>query len=273
MGGVVIAFQKYFPTRGVLGSDWVGFRNFEFIFRSIQFRKAMFNTVAYSLVFAGLNLFFGVTLAVLLYEIKSALAVKIYQTVLFFPRYLSWVVIGIILYGFLSTSSGLVNRLIVAVGGTKVTWYTAPRAWIGIIPFIHLWHGIGNVTIIYYAALMGLDPQLYEVADLDGATRWQKMWRISFPGVLPVATILLILEIGRLMTIDFGLFYQTTLQSGPLIPTTDVIPWFTFRALFDMRAYGMGAAVGLFQSLTGLVLIATTNWAANRISGGEHGLF
>ena len=138
---------------------------------------------------------------------------------------------------------------------------------------MYLWKTVGYATVIYFAGLMGIDPTLSEVAAIDGASRLQRIFRITLPLLSPLIVIMAILGIGRIFFADFGLFYQLPLQSGPLLPTTDVINYFTYRALIEIRDYGMAAAVGLYQSLMGLILVVITNYLAKRVSDGEHGLF
>jgi putative aldouronate transport system permease protein len=145
--------------------------------------------------------------------------------------------------------------------------------WPFILVFCGLWKQVGYFTIIYYAGLMGIDPTLYEAASIDGANIWQRIWRVTIPMLTPLIVVLAILQIGRIFFADFGLHYQMPLQSGPLLSVVDVINYFTFRALMVVQDIGMGSAVGLYQSVMGLILVLFTNWAANKISSGEHGLF
>ncbi len=273
LGGLLIAFKDYKPILGILGSDWSGFDNFEFIFRSRQFLRALIHTLSYNIIFIALQTLIPIIFAILLYEVRSPALIKYYQTVLFMPYYLSWVVVSVIVYAFLSTGSGVVNSFLFSLFGTRISWYSSPDYWPFILPLLHVWKSAGYVTIIYYAGLIGIDPQLYESADLDGANKIQKTMSISIPGIMPIVSIMIILALGKIFFADFGLFYQTTLQSGPLIESTDVINWFVFRALTDLRDYGMGTAAGLFQAVMGFIMIVLANKIANKLTSGEHGLF
>jgi putative aldouronate transport system permease protein len=274
MGGLVMAFKDYKPLMGIFASPWNGFENFMFFFRSSLIWLVTRNTLLYNLAFIVLTPIVSVSFAIMMYEIAKRFYIKVYQTVLFLPFFLSWVVVSIMLYAFLNTQSGLLNRLLMELFGMEaIRWYTRPELWPFIIVFMQLWKTVGYSTVIYYAGLMGIDPALYEAAEIDGAGRWQRTLRITLPMLSQLIVILAILGIGRIFFSDFGLFYQLPLQSGPLLPTTDVINYFTYRALVEIRDYGMAAAVGLYQSVMGLVLVVATNLLARRLSDGEQGLF
>lgn len=274
MGGLVMAFKDYRPMLGIFASPWNGLENFMFFFRSSLIWDVTRNTLLYNLSFIVLTPIVSVTFAIMMYEIAKRFYIKLYQTVLFLPFFMSWVVVSIMLYAFLNTQSGLLNRLLLELFGIPaIRWYTRPELWPFIIVFMHLWKNVGYSTVIYYAGLMGIDPSLYEAAEIDGAGRWQRITRITLPMLSQLIVIMAILGIGRVFFADFGLFYQLPLQSGPLLPTTDVINYFTYRALIEIRDYGMAAAVQLYQSVMGLILVVTTNLLARRISGGEQGLF
>lgn len=274
MGGLVMAFKDYKPMLGIFESPWNGLENFMFFFRSSLIWLVTRNTLLYNISFIILTPIVSVTFAIMMYEIAKRFYIKVYQTVLFLPFFMSWVVVSIMLYAFLNTQSGLLNRLLAELFGMEaIRWYTRPELWPFIIVFMQLWKTVGYSTVIYYAGLMGIDPALYEAAEIDGAGRWQRTLRITLPMLSQLIVILAILGIGRIFFSDFGLFYQLPLQSGPLLPTTDVINYFTYRALIEIRDYGMAAAVGLYQSVMGLVLVVATNLLARRLSDGEQGLF
>ncbi len=274
MGGLVMAFKNFKPLMGIWGSPWSGFQNFEFFFRSSQMWNVTRNTLLYNLAFIILTPIVSVSFAIMMYEIARRFYIKLYQTILFLPFFLSWVVVSIILFGFLNTQYGLVNVVLKDLLGIHpIQWYTMPSAWPFIIVLANLWKGVGYSTVIYYAGLVGIDPSLYEVAEIDGAGRWRRITSITLPLLSQLIVIMAILGIGRIFFADFGLFYQLPLQSGPLLPTTDVINYFTYRALTDLQDYGMGTAVGLYQSFMGFILLLITNFLARRISGGEQGLF
>ena len=273
MPGLVMAFKRFKPLQGVWGSPWNGLKNFEFFTGSDQIWLVTRNTILYNLGFIVLTPLFAVSLAIILYEIGKKRQIKVYQTIFFLPHFLSWVVVSIMLYAFLNSDQGFVNQIIIAFGGEKISWYTEAKYWPFILIFMGLWKSVGYNTVIYYAGLVGIDPGLYEAAAIDGAGRWKRTLYITIPMLIPLLVILTILGLGRIFFADFGLFYQLPLRSGPLLPTTDVINYYTIRTLMIARNYGMGTAIGLYQSVMGLILVLITNWASKKVSGGEHGLF
>lgn len=273
MPGIVLAFKKFRPLLGIWGSPWNGLKNFEFFARSSQIWLVTRNTLLYNLAFILLRPVISVAIAIVLYEIGRSKQIKIYQTIFFLPHFLSWVVVSIMLYAFLNTEQGFVNGLISAFGGKKIAWYTEADRWPFIIIFMGLWKSVGYNTVIYYAGLVGIDPGLYEAAAIDGAGRWRRTISITVPMLIPLLVILTILGLGKIFFADFGLFYQLPLRSGPLLPTTDVINYYTVRTLMIARNYGMGTAIGLYQSVMGLILVLLSNWGARKVSDGEHGLF
>ncbi len=265
MAGVVIAFKRYIPRKGIFGSPWVGLENFEFFFSSQDAARTIRNTVLYSAGFLILDLILGVLIAVLLYNLKKATHVKVYHTIILLPKFLSIVIVSFIVYALLSPSYGAINQIIVALGGTKVQWYTEPEYWPAILTIVHAWMTIGGGCLYYYAALTGLDPALLESADLEGASSVQKAWYIMIPELVPIMVMMTVLGIGHLFGGDMGLFYQVPKDQGVLYPVTDTISTYTYRALLD-GSMSRSAAVGLFQSAVGLVLVVTTNAIVRKIS-------
>ena len=273
MPGIILAFKKFKPLMGIWGSPWNGLKNFEFFSRSSQIWLVTRNTLLYNLGFIILRPILSVSVAIILYEIGRAKQIKIYQTIFFLPHFLSWVVVSIMLYAFLNTEQGFLNGIIAGFGGEKIAWYTDAKYWPFILTFMGLWKSVGYNTVIYYAGLVGIDPGMYEAAAIDGAGRWRRTISITIPMLIPLLVILTILGLGKIFFADFGLFYQLPLRSGPLLPTTDVINYYTVRTLMIARNYGMGTAIGLYQSVMGLILVLLSNWGARKVSEGEHGLF
>lgn len=271
MLGVSIAFKDYNPNLGIWGSAWNGVDNFKFFFTSQDAGRVLRNTVMYSGTFLIMDLVAGVALALLFYNLHSKKALKFYNTVVILPRFLSAVIVAFIVYIILNPTYGLANQLIVAFGGEKISWYTQAQYWPVILTVTHLWQTVGMNSIIYYASLMGLDESLLEAARIDGANKWQQTWHVVIPHLIPIMIINTILGIGGLFSGDFGLFYQTPKDVGLLYPTTDIINTYTFRAL-QTGALEKSAAVGLFQSTVGLVLVVITNTIARKVSP-ENSLF
>lgn len=265
MFGAVIAFKKYHPLKGIFASPWVGFDNFKFFFTSQDALRVIRNTVSYAVAFLILDLVIGVLVAIFLYNLKHQASLKVYHTIILIPRFISIIIIAYMVYGFLSPTRGVLNRIIEALGGTGVSWYTNPAYWPWILTFVHIWAGLGAGCLYYYAALTGMDPALMEAAEIDGASSIQKMWYIAIPELIPIMVMLTILGIGGIFSGDMGLFYNVPRNTGILYETTDIINTYTYRALLD-GSLAKSAAVGLFQSVVGLVLVVVTNTIVRKVS-------
>ena len=200
----------------------------------------------------------------LLYQISSKLAIKVYQTMLILPRFISWVIVSYLVYILLNPVSGVFNNILTAFGAKPVQWYGTTKPWPIILVCSDLWKHIGLNTIIYYSALLGIDNEMLEAAEVDGASRFKQMTRIAIPSILPIIIIMLILNVGTIFGGDFGLFYQVPRNIGTLYPVTDVIPTYVFRGL-QGGSYAVSTAIGLFQSLVGCILVVVTNMIVRRI--------
>lgn len=264
--GVILAFKDYKFPKGVFGSDWCGLKNFEFFFASPDAWRTARNTIGYNISFIILGTLSALVVAILLYEVTSRAVVKYAQTTMLLPHFMSWVIVAFIAYGFLSYKSGVVNNLLVSLGGERVNWYINKPAWIFIIPFFNTWKHVGMSSLIYYASLMGVDASYFEAARVEGAGRFQIALKITLPFLYPLITMLTILAVGRIFDADFGLFYQLPKDSTMLYETTDVIETYIFRALKGQANFAMATAVGLYKSLIGLVLVVTTNQVVKRFS-------
>lgn len=271
MLGLPIAFKDFNPNLGIFGSEWNGFDNFKFFFTSQDAVRTIGNTLRYSITFLVLDLLCAVGLALMFYNLRSRRALKVYNTVVILPKFLSAVIIAFLVYIVLNPSYGLLNQLIKAMGGKKIQWYSDPKYWPFILTITHVWQTIGMNSIIYYASLMGLDDSLLEAARLDGANKWQETWNVVIPHLIPVMVINTILNMGRIFTGDFGLFYQTPKDVGALYATTDIINTYTYRTLMDGN-FARSAAIGLFQSVVGTALVLITNQIVRKVSP-EHALF
>lgn len=264
MFGLVIAFKDYTYDAGIFGSEWVGFDNFKFFFTSNDAWRITRNTVAYAAVFIVLTAVLGALVAILLNEVKSRAATKAYQTIMILPDFLSWVIVGFITYIFLNPAEGVLNQVLAMFGVEGIDWYINPNYWPYILTFVNMWKTIGMTSIMYYAALLGADQQLYEAATIDGANGLQKCWHISVPTLVPLMTTLSILAVGRIFRGDFGLFYQIPRDVGALYPTTDVIDTYVYRGL-RQGDMGITSAVGFFQSFVGVILVVATNMIVKKI--------
>ena len=266
MLGVVIAFKKFNPHLGIFGSEWVGFDNFMFFFKSNDFIRIMRNTIGYSALFLFLDNFAKMAMAILLYNVTKRWTLKIYQTIMILPNFMSMVLVAFIVYALLNPVSGIFNSIIAKIGGEGIDWYSKPEYWPFILATVHLWKSVGMGCIIYYAALMGIDESLFEAARVDGAKLRHEIRYIIIPELMSLLAIQLILGVGGLIGGDFGLFYQVPMDVGVLYSTTDIINTYTFRALQQATNMGRTAAVGLFQSVVGMILVVGTNLVVRKIS-------
>lgn len=264
MFGIVIAFKSYSYELGILKSPWVGFNNFKFFFLSQDAWRISRNTVCYAALQIVLNAVVGMTMALLLNEIKSRTAIKTYQTIMLFPNFLSWVVVGFITYIFLNPALGVINIVLKHLGMEGIAWFSEPKYWPFILNICYVWKSVGMNMVMYYAALMGVNNELYEAATLDGANRLQQAWYISIPELIPLMTTLSIMAVGSIFRGDFGLYYQIPRDVGILYPTTDVIDTYIYRGLRD-GDMGITSAVGAFQSVVGLVMVLITNAVVKKI--------
>ena len=272
MFGIVLAFKDYKVPKGIWGSPWAVFKNFEFFLESQDAFRVIRNTLGLNFMFIVAGIFFGVLFALIMFEVKRRRHVKIYQTVSIIPSFISWVAVGYIVYALLDPTKGLVNQMLVSLGREPIAWYSEPKYWPVILLITKTWQGVGLGSIIYYAALMGVDQELFEAADIDGAGKLQKTWYISIPQIVPIIIIMAILDIGKIFRADFGLFYNVTRDVGALYPTTDVIDTYVFRALMQQGNIGMSSAVGLIQSVVCFITLVTTNLIVKKISP-ENSLF
>lgn len=272
MLGVIIAFKDYRNNLGIFRSEWVGFQNFKFFFTSQDAFRIARNTVGYGLAFIILGIVCAVTIAILLYEIKNKLALKFYQTTMILPHFLSWVIVGYITYIILEPNMGILNQILQFFGMNGVNWYLNPKYWVVILPVVNVWKNVGLSCIMYYAALMGIDEQLFEAATVDGASKWKQIRYITIPSLVPLMTVLTILNVGSIIKGDFGLFYNIPRNVGLLYPTTDIIDTYIYRGLQTGDDIGITTAVGLFQSFVGLIMVVATNKIVKKISP-ENSLF
>lgn len=262
--GNVVAFKDFQYAAGgfidsLKASPWVGFDNFKFLFSSDNAYLITRNTVLYNLAFIVLGLIVAVMIAIIMSELRSKRLVKVYQTSMLLPYFLSWVVISYFVYAFLSPDKGLLNSIIVANGGEAISWYTEPKYWPYILVFMGIWKGVGYNSIIYFATIMGIDPTYYEAAQMDGASKWQQVKNVTLPQLVPLITILSILAVGNIFRADFGLFYQVPRNSGALYEVTSVLDTYIYNGLTSTGDIGMAAAAGLYQSLVGFILVVGTN--------------
>lgn len=266
MLGIVIAFKDVNFAKGILQSDWVGFANFEYLFKTTDAYIITRNTILYNLVFIILGTVLSLAAAILLNEIKSKVLVKAYQSIITLPHLISMVIVGYLGFAFLSPDTGFLNKTVLPWLGIEegISWYTENKYWPWILTLVHFWKAIGYSSIVYFAALLGIDEEYYEAARLDGATRWQQIRHVTLPIIVPVITMLTLLNIGRIFYSDFGLFYQVPMNSGALFESTSTIDTYVFRGLMGSGDIGMSTAAGVYQSIVGFILVIVANLVVRR---------
>ncbi|MFC5404039.1 ABC transporter permease [Cohnella soli] len=274
MPGALIAFKQYrldlggFFT-GLIKSEWVGLKNFEFLFNAHDAYIITRNTVLYNLAFIVLGLVLSVSMAIVLFHLTQKKLAKLYQTAMFMPYFLSWIIVSYFVFSFLSVDRGLVNQVLESFGAESRNWYSETAYWPLILIVMNAWKGIGYSSVVYLAAISGIDKTYYEAAMIDGAGKWQQTVRITIPLIKPMMIILTILAIGGIFRADFGLFFQIPRESGALFPVTNVIDTYVYRSMKVLGDFGMAAAAGFYQSVVGLVLVLTANWAVKKINEDE----
>ena len=272
MFGVIIAFKDYKVDgngffSSLMSSQWVGFNNFKYFFGLNDFSQILRNTILYNLVFIVLDLALPVTLAIMISNIYSKKKSKFYQTLMFMPHFMSWVVCSYFVYAFLITDKGLLNQVIVAFGGEKVNWYFKAEPWPVILTILHIWKGIGYSMVVYLASITGIDTSLYEAAVLDGASKWQQAKYITLPCLKGMIILMFIMAVGSIFSSDFGLFYQAT--RGAKMPLTPIV------ANFDVKIYqmltsgtvsiGKTSAASVFKSVVGCCMILSANAVVRKV--------
>jgi putative aldouronate transport system permease protein len=270
MLGVVLAFKRYrFQDNYIISlikSEWIWFRNFDFFFKTPYAYTITRNTILYNLVFIILGLVVPVAMAIGLNELLNKRLSKLYQSVMFLPYFLSWIIVSYLAYSLLSIEHGFINRSILQpLGMEDVKWYSEPVYWPFILTFFQMWKYTGYNMVVYLAAISGIDSEYYEAASIDGATRWQQIRKITLPMLQPMMIILTLFAVGRIFNADFGLFFNVTRNSGALYSTTSVIDTYVYNALRNSTNIGMTAAAGLYQAVVGCVTVTIANFIVRRI--------
>ena len=265
MAGLVIAFKKYSVYGGISGSPWVGFDNFTSFFNGPYFGRLIKNTVIISLYQLAFGFPASIVLALLLNEVKNKFFKSTVQTLTYIPHFISVVVIAGIVTNFLSPSNGIINIIIEALGGEKTYFLSQAKYFRTIYTTMTIWAGLGYSTIVYLSSLSGIDQQLYEACMIDGGGKLRQLWHVTLPGILPTIVILFIIRIGSIMNVGYEtiiLLYQPSTYETADIINTDV-----YRMGMEQGNYSLAAAVGLFNSVIGFVLVMATNKISNKVTG------
>ncbi len=266
MPGVYIAFTNYNFRDGIFGSPFVGFKNFEFLIKSGQLWLLTRNTILYNLAFIILGNILQIVLAIMVNEIRCTWFKKVSQTIMFLPYFISAVLIGVLAFNILNFDTGALNTLIREMGGNPLKIYSVAGIWPFIILLCNIWQQTGYGSIVYFASICGIDSQIIEAAEVDGATSWQRIIYIILPSLKPTFIILMLFALGGIMKGNFGLFYNLVGPSNSqLFPATDIIETFVFRTMMNQNNFATSSAVGLYQSMFGLILVMFSNWVVKKI--------
>lgn len=270
MFGLLIPFKRLrFTGKGFIdsfmNSDWVGFKNFEFLFYNNDAFVIMRNTILYNVLFIALGIIIPVILAMMLKELLNEKWGKFCQTVMFLPYFLSWLVVGYFVFAFLSSNRGFINQVLVYFGKEPIQWYLEQKYWPWILTILNVWKTMGYGMVIYLAAIAGISKSLYESAVIDGASKWQQAKYITLPSLKTMICIMIVLRVGSIFRADFGLFYNVPRESGALFEVTNVIDTFVYRALMNMGNFSMSASTAFIQSIVGFVLVVIVNGIIRKI--------
>lgn len=264
MFGLVIAFQNFSMRYGIFGSSFNGLANFKFLFQTGDIWRVTSNTLYLNVLFILFTTSMSVFLALLFSEVKNQAFKRITQSLSILPNFVSWTVIALFLDAFIEPSTGMFAKMAKSMGYT-LDFYSNPGVWPALLVFLRVWQASGYGAIVYIATIVGIDPQIYEAADIDGATRIQKITRITLPILKPTVILMSLFSIGRIFYGDFGMIYALVGDNGLLFSTTDVIDTYVYRMMRMLRNYGMSAATGMYQSVLGFVFIVVVNWIARKL--------
>jgi putative aldouronate transport system permease protein len=268
MFGIIIAF-KDFKIHGnfvsnVVNSAWIGLKNFEFLFSSNDAWIVIRNTIGYNMIFIILGIVIPVSLALMVGQLHSRKAAKVYQTMMFLPYFLSWVVVSAVVWAFLSFDKGIVNQFLIDHNQEPKNWYMEASYWPYFLVFMNMWKGLGYGMVIYLATITSMDSTYYEAAVIDGATKWQQTRYITLPLMKFVIVLMFILAVGHIFTTDFGLFFQVPRDSNSLYNVSTTIDVLVYKQL-KTATVGMASASAFLQSVLGCAMILTANWIVRRV--------
>lgn len=266
MFGVFIAFKNIDYVKGIFKSDWIGLQNFRFLFKTKDALIMTRNTLLYNVAFIVLGTIFAIFIAILLCELGERISARLFQSALILPYLLSWVIISYIVFAFLSSDNGYINKAILeAAGKDGINWYGTPFYWVIILVLVYLWKYMGYQSIVYMSNIAGIDSSIKEAARIDGANKLQEIRYIILPLLKPTVIIMVLMAIGRIFYSDFGLFFQVPMDSGALYPATQTVDTYVYRGLMKLNDIGMASAAGLYQSVVGFILVLLSNLAVRRI--------
>lgn len=265
LGGLVMAFQNFNYVKGIFGSEFVGFDNFGFLFSSGDVWRVTFNTIFLNVLFIVTGTITSIMLALMFSELTNKWFAKISQGIAILPHFLSWTVVAMMATALFTTDTGFINVILKGLGFESISFYSEATYWPIILVFLKIWQAAGFSSIVYTAVIAGMDPGMYEAAKIDGASRLQQIRYITLPLLKPTIVLLTLFAVGKIFYGDFGMIYALIGDNALLLPTTDVIDTYVYRALRMLGDMGMSTAVGLYQSVVGFTLVLLTNYVAKKI--------
>jgi len=265
MFGIILAFKNYVYSKGILRSAWNGLANFKVIFQTGQGWAVTYHTILYNMAFMAVNLLFAVFLAVLLSEVRGTKFRKITQTMFLMPFFVSWVTASAIAFNLLSTDTGAVNSMLAAMGLSKYSFYNTPHFWPFLLVFFNAWKNVGYYMIIFLASISSIDQEIYEAAEIDGASVFQRIWSITLPFLKSTTIILVLLQLGRVAFGDTSMFWNLTGNNSVLYPVTDIIDTFVLRTMYNSHNFSIAAAAGVYQSVLGFAIIMSVNYIVKKV--------
>ena len=272
MGGIIVAFKDFNYQGGILFSPWNGFDNFRFFFASGKAWQVTTNTIMYNVTFLAVYTLFSIMVAIMISEMSNKHFKKLSQSFMFLPYFISWVVVSAFVYNLFNYDYGLINNILKTFGQQPVDIYSNPGYWYLLLPVMYLWKWVGFGSVLYLAAISGIDQECYEAATIDGCNAFQKITRITIPLLRPTMIMLILLGIGRIMRGEFDMFYNLIGNNGLLMDATDIIDTLVFRSLMGTQDFGMASAAGFYQSVLCFVVIMVVNSIVRKVDS-ESALF
>lgn len=263
--GLYIAFTDFNPRLGIFGSPFVGLKNFEFFFTSLSWIDITVNTLYLNILFILFSMIFAIMIAVFICEINNRIYMRVTQSLVILPHFISWTVIAMFAEAFFSTDTGFINNILTSLGAQPISFFKEPNVWPTILVILKVWNSAGFNSIIYIAAIQGIGQEVYEAARIDGASRWQMIFRITLPLLRSTAVMLLIFNVGKIFYGDFGMIYAIVGDNGLILKRVDVIDTYVYRALRQLGDIGMSSAAGVYQSLIGFVMVMLTNGLVKKL--------
>ncbi len=270
--GLQLAFKDYRVADGIWGSRFIGLENFKFLFQSKDLWIITRNTIGYNVIWIILNAVLGITVAICLNEVQKKSSKKFYQTMILLPYLISMVVVSYLAYAFLSEQTGMINAVLNKLGLESIAWYRESKYWPVILTIVNEWKNIGFNALVYLASISGFDKEYYDAAEIDGASKWQEITKITIPMLAPTIIMLVTVATGHIFNSDFGLFYQVPKNQGALYATTNTIDTYVYRALLQTGDVGMSSAAAFYQSFVCLITILVFNGIMRKVDK-ENALF